>query len=205
MTVVRETVAALARDTVEQGIPARKMYSFSGPYGRSFIQTPPSRRQSPCRSASPRRRMLRSRRRARASRWMRSTVTGSRIRRSTDFDTRQSDDGGRQRLPEEHGHRERLARRSRCCRRTSRRSRPPTPATANFFAGSTIANLRGLNPFFGSRTAQPRERPALRADQPGRRRRSQLPAVRAGRARRRRDRRRFGGVRLRAPSRASTT
>ncbi len=29
---------------------------------------------------------------------------------------------------------------------------PNTTGNANFFAGSTIANLRGLNPFFGSRT-----------------------------------------------------
>jgi len=29
---------------------------------------------------------------------------------------------------------------------------PTTTGNANFFAGSTIANLRGLNPFFGSRT-----------------------------------------------------
>ena len=29
---------------------------------------------------------------------------------------------------------------------------PATTGNANFFSGSTIANLRGLNPFFGSRT-----------------------------------------------------
>ncbi len=29
---------------------------------------------------------------------------------------------------------------------------PTTTGNANFFTGSTIANLRGLNPFFGSRT-----------------------------------------------------
>src|SRR5215471_2792354 len=30
--------------------------------------------------------------------------------------------------------------------------RPETTGNSNFFAGSTVANLRGLNPFFGSRT-----------------------------------------------------
>src|SRR5215470_3395267 len=30
--------------------------------------------------------------------------------------------------------------------------RPETTGNSNFFTGSTIANLRGLNPFFGSRT-----------------------------------------------------
>ena len=78
-------------------------------------------------------------------------ITGSRIRRTTDFDTANpttvidSDyfknlgivnvgDAIRQ-LPSNVSN-----------------NSPTTTGNANFFAGSTIANLRGLNPFFGSRT-----------------------------------------------------
>lgn len=79
------------------------------------------------------------------------TVTGSRIRRTTDFDTSNPttvvDDSymknlgivnvgdAVQQLP------------SNVSSFT-----PDTTGNSNFFAGSTIANLRGLNPFFGSRT-----------------------------------------------------
>ena len=78
-------------------------------------------------------------------------VTGSRIRRATDFDTANPTtvidadyfknlgivnvgDAVRQ-LPSNVSN-----------------NSPTTTGNANFFAGSTIANLRGLNPFFGSRT-----------------------------------------------------
>src|SRR5262245_4624304 len=79
------------------------------------------------------------------------TVTGSRIRRTTDFDTPNPttvlDDAylrnlgivnvgdAVQQLP------------SNVSSFT-----PNATGNSNFFAGSTIANLRGLNPFFGSRT-----------------------------------------------------
>ena len=79
------------------------------------------------------------------------TVTGSRIRRTTDFDTANPTtvvdaeylknlgitnvgDVVKQ-LPSNVSN-----------------NTPTTTGNANFFAGSTIANLRGLNPFFGSRT-----------------------------------------------------
>lgn len=78
-------------------------------------------------------------------------VTGSRIKRATDFDTANPttvvdadyfknmgivnvSDAVRQ-LPSNVSN-----------------NSPTTTGNANFFAGSTIANLRGLNPFFGSRT-----------------------------------------------------
>lgn len=78
-------------------------------------------------------------------------ITGSRIRRTTDFDTANPTtvidadyfrnlgivnvgDAVRQ-LPSNVSN-----------------NSPTTTGNANFFAGSTIANLRGLNPFFGSRT-----------------------------------------------------
>ncbi len=41
---------------------------------------------------------------------------------------------------------------------------PSTAAGASFFAGSTIANLRGLNPFFGRRALVAGQRSPLRAD-----------------------------------------
>ena len=79
------------------------------------------------------------------------TVTGSRIRRTTDFDTANPTTvvdaqylqnlgivnvgDGVQQLPANLSN-----------------NTPATTGNANFFAGSTIANLRGLNPFFGSRT-----------------------------------------------------
>ena len=79
------------------------------------------------------------------------TVTGSRIRRTTDFDTPNPttvlDDAylrnlgivnvgdAVQQLP------------SNVSSFT-----PQATGNSNFFAGSTVANLRGLNPFFGSRT-----------------------------------------------------
>lgn len=79
------------------------------------------------------------------------TVTGSRIRRTTDFDTPNPttvlDDAylrnlgivnvgdAVQQLPSNVSN-----------------FTPNATGNSNFFAGSTIANLRGLNPFFGSRT-----------------------------------------------------
>ncbi|HEU4616702.1 MAG TPA: Plug domain-containing protein, partial [Gammaproteobacteria bacterium] len=79
------------------------------------------------------------------------TVTGSRIRRTSDFDTPNPttvvDDSymrnlgivnvgdAVQQLPVNVSN-----------------NTPTTTGNANFFTGSTIANLRGLNPFFGSRT-----------------------------------------------------
>jgi iron complex outermembrane recepter protein len=79
------------------------------------------------------------------------TVTGSRIRRTTDFDTANPTTvvdaaflqnlgmvnvgDAIQQLPTNLSV-----------------NTPNTTGNANFFSGSTIANLRGLNPFFGSRT-----------------------------------------------------
>jgi iron complex outermembrane receptor protein len=79
------------------------------------------------------------------------TVTGSRIRRTTDFDTANPttviDDSYLKNLG--------LVNVGDAITRLPANISTQTPQTtgnANFFAGSTIANLRGLNPFFGSRT-----------------------------------------------------
>src|SRR5689334_9816615 len=79
------------------------------------------------------------------------TVTGSRIRRTTDFDTANPttviDDSYIKNLG--------LVNVGDAVTRIPANISTNTPQTtgnANFFSGSTIANLRGLNPFFGSRT-----------------------------------------------------
>jgi outer membrane receptor protein involved in Fe transport len=79
------------------------------------------------------------------------TVTGSRIRRTTDFDTPNPttvvDDSFLRNLG--------LVNVGDAVSQLPSNVSNDTPTTtgnANFFAGSTIANLRGLNPFFGSRT-----------------------------------------------------
>jgi iron complex outermembrane recepter protein len=78
-------------------------------------------------------------------------VTGSRIRRTTDFDTsnpttvvdgQSMKDLGIVNLGDAI---------SQLPSNVSS-FRPETTGNSNFFSGSTIANLRGLNPFFGSRT-----------------------------------------------------
>jgi outer membrane receptor protein involved in Fe transport len=79
------------------------------------------------------------------------TVTGSRIRRTTDFDTANPttvvDDSYLRNLG--------IVNVGDAVAQMPANLSTNTPATtgnANFFTGSTIANLRGLNPFFGSRT-----------------------------------------------------
>ena len=79
------------------------------------------------------------------------TVTGSRIRRTTDFDTANPttvvDDTYLKNLG--------IVNVGEAVAQLPANVSNNTPATtgnANFFTGSTIANLRGLNPFFGSRT-----------------------------------------------------
>src|SRR5690349_19969604 len=78
-------------------------------------------------------------------------VTGSRIRRSTDFDspnpTTVVDSSYLQNL----GIVNVGAAITQLPANISNNT-PTTTGNANFFSGSTIANLRGLNPFFGSRT-----------------------------------------------------
>ena len=151
MTVVRETVAAPTRDTVEQDIPARKMYSFSGPYGRSFI------RSSAIAAAVALALGVATSAHAQESPASESlsldevTVTGSRIRRSTDFDTANPTTVVDSDYLKSMG----IANVSQAIQmlpsNVSTFSATNT-GNSNFFAGSTIANLRGLNPFFGSRT-----------------------------------------------------
>lgn len=79
------------------------------------------------------------------------TVTGSRIRRTTDFTTPNPttvvDDAFLKNLGLVNVGEAVAQLPSNVSNNT-----PTTTGNANFFAGSTIANLRGLNPFFGSRT-----------------------------------------------------
>src|SRR6516162_7834905 len=79
------------------------------------------------------------------------TVTGSRIRRTTDFDTSNPvtvvDDQFMRNLGLVN-----LGDAISQLPSNVSSFRPETTGNSNFFTGSTIANLRGLNPFFGSRT-----------------------------------------------------
>ena len=79
------------------------------------------------------------------------TVTGSRIRRTTDFDTANPTTVIDATYLKDLG----IVNVGDVVKQLPSNVSNNTPATtgnANFFAGSTIANLRGLNPFFGSRT-----------------------------------------------------
>jgi outer membrane receptor protein involved in Fe transport len=79
------------------------------------------------------------------------TVTGSRIRRTTDFDTANPTTVVDAEYLQNLG----ITNVGDVVKQLPSNVSNNTPATtgnANFFAGSTIANLRGLNPFFGSRT-----------------------------------------------------
>jgi outer membrane receptor protein involved in Fe transport len=79
------------------------------------------------------------------------TVTGSRIRRTTDFDTANPTTVVDSSYIKNLG----LVNVGDAVTRIPANVSTNTPQTtgnANFFSGSTIANLRGLNPFFGSRT-----------------------------------------------------
>ncbi|HEV7714308.1 MAG TPA: Plug domain-containing protein, partial [Steroidobacteraceae bacterium] len=79
------------------------------------------------------------------------TVTGSRIRRTTDFDTANPttvvDADYLQKLGIVN-----VGDAVKQLPSNISNNTPTTTGNANFFIGSTIANLRGLNPFFGSRT-----------------------------------------------------
>jgi outer membrane receptor protein involved in Fe transport len=79
------------------------------------------------------------------------TVTGSRIKRTTDFDTPNPttvvDSGFLNNLGIVNIGQAIAQLPSNVSNNT-----PTTTGNANFFTGSTIANLRGLNPYFGSRT-----------------------------------------------------
>ena len=79
------------------------------------------------------------------------TVTGSRIKRNADFDTASPttvmDSSYLQNLGIVNVGEAIAQMPSNISNNT-----PTTTGNANFFTGSTIANLRGLNPFFGSRT-----------------------------------------------------
>ena len=79
------------------------------------------------------------------------TVTGSRIRRTTDFDSSNPvtvvDDQFMRNLGIVN-----LGDALSQLPSNVSSFRPETTGNSNFFTGSTIANLRGLNPFFGSRT-----------------------------------------------------
>jgi iron complex outermembrane recepter protein len=79
------------------------------------------------------------------------TVTGSRIRRTTDFDTANPTTVVDSSYLENLGIVNVGEAISQLPTNVSNNT-PSTTGNANFFAGSTIANLRGLNPFFGSRT-----------------------------------------------------
>ena len=79
------------------------------------------------------------------------TVTGSRIRRTTDFDTANPTTVVDSQYLQNLG----IVNVGDAIRQLPANLSNNTPRTtgnANFFIGSTIANLRGLNPFFGSRT-----------------------------------------------------
>ncbi|HEV7716255.1 MAG TPA: TonB-dependent receptor plug domain-containing protein, partial [Steroidobacteraceae bacterium] len=79
------------------------------------------------------------------------TVTGSRIRRSTDFDTANPTTVVDSSYLQNLGIVNVGAAIAQLPSNVSNNT-PTTTGNANFFTGSTIANLRGLNPFFGSRT-----------------------------------------------------
>ena len=79
------------------------------------------------------------------------TVTGSRIKRTTDFDTANPTTVVDQSFMQNLG----IVNVGDVVRQLPANlsnNSPRTTGNANFFIGSTIANLRGLNPFFGSRT-----------------------------------------------------
>src|SRR5215475_2850013 len=79
------------------------------------------------------------------------TVTGSRIRRTTDFDTANPTTVVDASYLQNLG----IVNVGDAVKQLPANLSNNTPATtgnANFFTGSTIVNLRGLNPFFGSRT-----------------------------------------------------
>jgi iron complex outermembrane recepter protein len=78
-------------------------------------------------------------------------VTGSRIKRATDFDTANPTTV----IDSDYFRNLGIVNVGDAIKALPSNVSNNTPATtgnANFFAGSTIANLRGLNPFFGSRT-----------------------------------------------------
>jgi outer membrane receptor protein involved in Fe transport len=79
------------------------------------------------------------------------TVTGSRIRRTTDFDTANPTTVVDANYLQNLGIVNVGAAITQLPSNISNNT-PTTTGNANFFTGSTIANLRGLNPFFGSRT-----------------------------------------------------
>ena len=79
------------------------------------------------------------------------TVTGSRIRRTTDFDTPNPTTVVDSDYLKNLGIVNVGAAITQLPSNISNNT-PTTTGNANFFTGSTIANLRGLNPFFGSRT-----------------------------------------------------
>jgi outer membrane receptor protein involved in Fe transport len=79
------------------------------------------------------------------------TVTGSRIRRTTDFDTANPTTVVDASYLQNLGIVNVGAAITQLPSNISNNT-PNTTGNANFFTGSTIANLRGLNPFFGSRT-----------------------------------------------------
>src|SRR5690349_12585154 len=78
-------------------------------------------------------------------------VTGSRIRRSTDFDSPNPTTVVDSSYLEQLGIVNVGAAITQLPSNISNNT-PTTTGNANFFTGSTIANLRGLNPYFGSRT-----------------------------------------------------
>jgi iron complex outermembrane recepter protein len=79
------------------------------------------------------------------------TVTGSRIKRTTDFDTANPTTVVDSNYLQNLGIVNVGAAIAQLPSNISNNT-PTTTGNANFFTGSTIANLRGLNPFFGSRT-----------------------------------------------------
>ena len=83
------------------------------------------------------------------------------------------------------------------------RFQPSTTGSGSFFVGTTMANLRGLNPYFGTRTLTLVDSMRHVADQPGRRRRPELHPVGDHRPHGDGDGRRVGVVRLGCRRRAS--
>jgi outer membrane receptor protein involved in Fe transport len=75
-------------------------------------------------------------------------VTGSRIRRTSDFETSNPTTVVDGQSMKDLG----IVNLGEAMPSNVSSFRPETTGNSNFFTGSTIANLRGLNPFFGSRT-----------------------------------------------------
>src|SRR5262245_3441870 len=135
MNLVRSAVASALRAAALQPRPAFLAVAMTlGLAGPAFAQDQPADNSS-----------------AGAQTLDEVTVTGSRIRRTTDFDTANPTTVVDASYLQNLGIVNVGAAITQLPSNISNNT-PTTTGNANFFTGSTIANLRGLNPFFGSRT-----------------------------------------------------